>query len=99
MCRVIDTFVDQLDMDKLNFERAIPADTGRPGYDPHAQAVIVRLSKSGSSSRRLEAECHRNVEVMWQLDRLHPDYKSISEFRRRHREEVTAAGAELVRFC
>jgi transposase len=51
------------------------------------------------SSRRLEAECQRNVEVMWLLGRLAPDYKSIAEFRRMHREAVTEAGAELVRFA
>jgi transposase len=51
------------------------------------------------SSRRLETECKRNVEVMWLLGRLVPDYKSIAEFRRMHREAVAEAGAELVRFA
>jgi len=51
------------------------------------------------SSRRLEAECRRNVEVMWLLGRLTPDYKSIAEFRRVHRDAVTGAGAELVRMA
>jgi hypothetical protein len=51
------------------------------------------------SSRRLEAECRRNVELMWLLGRLYPDHKSIAEFRRMHRDAVTAAGAELVRFA
>ena len=51
------------------------------------------------SSRRLEAECRRNVEVMWLLGRLYPDHKSIAEFRRTHREAVTEAGAELVQFA
>jgi hypothetical protein len=51
------------------------------------------------SSRRLEAECCRNVELMWLLGRLYPDHKSIAEFRRMHRDAVTAAGAELVRFA
>jgi Transposase domain (DUF772) len=51
------------------------------------------------SSRKLEAECRRNVELMWLLGRLYPDYKSIAEFRRLHREAVTAAGVELVRFA
>jgi transposase len=101
MCRVIEAFVEQLDMNKLGFERAQPADTGRPGYDPRA---LLKLYLYGylnqiRSSRRMEAECRRNVEVMWLLKRLYPDYKSISEFRRMHREAVTAAGAELVRFA
>jgi hypothetical protein len=51
------------------------------------------------SSRRLEAECRWNVELMWLLGRLYPDHKSIAEFRRVHREAVTAAGATLVRFA
>jgi transposase len=101
MCRVVDAFVEQLDMYKLGFERAQPADTGRPGYDPRS---LLKLYLYGylnqiRSSRRLEAECRRNVEVMWLLERLYPDYKSISEFRPMHRESVTAAGAELVRFA
>jgi hypothetical protein len=51
------------------------------------------------SSRRLEAECQRNVEVMWRLGRLQPDYKSIAEFRRMHSAAVTAAGTELVAYA
>jgi transposase len=101
MCRVVDAFVEQLDMKRLGFERAEPADTGRPGYNPRA---LLKLYLYGylnqiRSSRRLEAECRRNVEVMWLLERLYPDYNSIAEFRRMHREPVTAAGAELVRFA
>jgi transposase len=101
MCRVIDAFVEQLDMEKLGFERAQPAETGRPGYDPRA---LLKLYLYGylnqiRSSRRLEAECIRNVELMWLLGRLYPDHKSIAEFRRMHREAVMAAGAELVRFA
>jgi hypothetical protein len=64
-----------------------------------AQALSVWLSEPDSSSRRLEAECRRNVEVMWLLERLYPDHKSIAEFRRVHRDAVTSAGAELVRFA
>jgi transposase len=101
MCRVVDAFVAQLAMDKLGFERAEPADTGRPGYDPRS---LLKLYLYGylnqiRSSRRLETECHRNVEVMWLLERLYPDYKSIAEFRRMHREAITASGVQLVRFA
>jgi transposase len=101
MCRVIDAFVEQLDMEKVGFERARPAETGRPGYDPRA---LLKLYLYGylnqiRSSRRLEAECIRNVELMWLLGRLYPDHKSIAEFRRMHQEAVTTAGAELVRFA
>jgi transposase len=101
VCRVIDAFVEQLNMEMLGFERAQPAETGRPGYNPRA---LLKLYLYGylnqiRSSRRLEAECIRNVELMWLLGRLYPDHKSIAEFRRVHREAVTAAGANLVRFA
>jgi transposase len=98
---VIDAFVDGLKVSELGFERAEAAETGRPGYDPRD---LLKLYLYGylhqlRSSRRLEAECRRNVELMWLLGRLYPDHKSIAEFRRVHRDAVTAAGAELVRFA
>jgi transposase len=101
VCRVIEAFVGRLDMAKLGFVRSEPAETGRPGYDPRD---LLKLYLYGylwqiRSSRRLETECQRNVEVMWLLGRLVPDYKSIAEFRRMHREAVAEAGAELVRFA
>jgi len=101
VCRVIDAFVDGLAMSELGFERARAAETGRPGYDPRD---LLKLYLYGYLhqlrwSRRLEAECRRNVELMWLLGRLYPDHKSIAEFRRMHRDAVTAAGAELVRFA
>jgi transposase len=101
VCRVIEAFVDKLDMAELGFVRAEPAETGRPGYDPRdlLKLYLYGYLQQVRSSRRLEAECQRNVEVMWLLGRLVPDYKSIAEFRRMHGEAVTAAGAELVRFA
>jgi len=101
VCRVIEAFVGRLDMAKLGFVRSEPAETGRPGYDPRD---LLKLYLYGylwqiRSSRRLETECSRNVEVMWLLGRLVPDYKSIAEFRRMHRDAVAEAGAELVRFA
>ena len=94
VCRVIDAFVDGLKMSELGFERAEAAETGRPGYDPRD---LLKLYLYGylhqlRSSRRLEAECRRNVELMWLLGRLYPDHKSIAEFRRVHRDAVAAAG-------
>lgn len=101
LCRVIEAFVGRLDMESLGFVRAEPAETGRPGYDPRA---LLKLYLYGylhqiRSSRRLEAECRRNVEVMWLINRLTPDHKSIAEFRRMHGEAVTEVGAELVGFA
>src|SRR5260370_20583484 len=99
MCRVIEAFVGRLNLSGIGFVRAEPAETGRPGYDPRD---LLKLYLYGyfvqvRSSRRLEAECQRNVEVMWLLGRLQPDYKSIAEFRRMHSQAGTEAGAELVR--
>jgi transposase len=101
ICRVIDAFVEKLVMSELGFERAQAAETGRPGYDPRdlLKLYLYGYLNQIRSSRRLEAECRRNVELMWLLGRLYPDHKSIAEFRRMHRDAVTAAGAELVRFA
>jgi transposase len=101
MCRVIDAFVEMLVMSELGFERAVAAETGRPGYDPRdlLKLYLYGYLNQIRSSRRLEAECRRNVELMWLLGRLYPDHKSIAEFRRMHRDAVTEAGAELVRFA
>jgi transposase len=87
VCRVIDAFVDRLEMARLGFERAEAAETGRPGDDPRD---LLKLYLYGylhqlRSSRRLEAECQRNVELMWLLGRMYPDHQSIAEFRRLHR--------------
>jgi transposase len=101
VCRVIDAFVDRLSMDKLGFERAEAADTGRPGYDPRdlLKLYLYGYLNQIRSSRRLETECRRNVELMWLLGRLYPDHKSIAELRRVHRDAVTGAGAGLVQFA
>jgi len=101
VCRVIDAFVDRLDMAVLGFERAEAAETGRPGYDPRdlLKLYLYGYLQQIRSSRRLESECRRNIELMWLLGRLVPDHKTIAEFRRMHHEAVTAVGAELVRFA
>ena len=85
--RFIDAFVDGLDLAAAGFARAKPAASGRPGYDP---ADLLKLYIYGylnrvRSSRRLEAETHRNLEVIWLLRRLRPDFKTIADFRREKR--------------
>ncbi len=82
--RVIDVFVEELDLDGLGFDRATPEATGRPGYHP---AMLLKLYIYGylnrvQSSRRLEREAGRNVEVMWLTTRLAPDHKTIADFRK-----------------
>src|SRR3954454_3258176 len=83
-CRVIEAFAGRLDFAALGFARAEAADTGRPGYDPRdlLKLYLYGYLQQVRSSRRLEAECRRNVELMWLLGRLYPDHKSIAEFRR-----------------
>ena len=100
-CRVIDRFLRRVDMPAAGFVRAEPADTGRPGYDP---CDLLKLLAYGClqqirSSRRLEAETRRNVEVMWLLHELTPDHKSIAEFRRLNGEAIAAVTGELIQFA
>jgi transposase len=82
--RAVDVFVDELDLQALGFEGAEPAATGRPSYHP---AVLLKIYIYGylnrvQSSRRLEREAQRNVELMWLTGRLAPDFKTIADFRR-----------------
>ena len=82
--RFIEAFVDQCDLQEAGFRRVQPKDTGRPGYDP---ADLLKLYIYGyvnrvRSSRRLEAETARNLEVMWLLRGLRPDFKTIADFRK-----------------
>src|SRR5678815_3615672 len=82
--RVVDAFVEELDLRELGFESAEPAVTGRPSYHP---AVLLKIYIYGylnriQSSRRLEREAQRNVELMWLTGRLAPDFKTIADFRR-----------------
>jgi len=82
--RVVDAYVEELDLQELGFEGAEPAATGRPAYHP---AVLLKIYIYGylnriQSSRRLEREAQRNVELMWLTGRLAPDFKTIADFRR-----------------
>lgn len=82
--RVVDAFVEELDLQELGFEGVRPAGTGRPAYHP---AVLLKIYIYGylnriQSSRRLERECQRNLELMWLTGRLAPDFKTIADFRR-----------------
>jgi transposase len=99
--RFLDAFVAQLDLGALGFQRAVPAETGRPGYDP---GDLLRLYLYGylhriRSSRRLEQETHRNVELMWLLRRLTPDFKTIADFRRDHPAALKGVCREFLLLC
>ena len=99
--RVIDAFVNKRDLVKLGFERAEPSATGRPGYHP---AVLLKMYVYGymnriHSSRRLERESHRNVELIWLTGRLMPDFKTIADFRRDNRKAIRRVCREFVEVC
>jgi len=99
--RVVDLFVDELDLAALRFHRHAPASTGRPGYHP---AVLLKLFIYGylnriPSSRRLEREAGRNVELMWLTGRLVPDHKTIADFRRGNGPAIRRTCAEFVELC
>ena len=97
--RVIDAFVGGLDFDCLGFKRA--ASTGRPGYDPRdlLKLYIYGYVNEVRSSRRLERECKRNIEVMWLVRRLAPDHKMIADFRRGNGAAIVGVCRAFVLFC
>ena len=99
--RFIDAFVDSLDLAGAGFERAEPKQTGRPGYDPDdlLKLYIYGYLNRVRSSRRLEAETHRNLEVIWLLRRLRPDFKTIADFRRENREAFRQVFRDFVKVC
>jgi transposase len=99
--RVVDAFVDALDFRILGFNRAAPASTGRPGYNPRdlLKLYIYGYLNEVRSSRRLERECRRNVEVMWLVRRLAPDHKTIADFRRDNGAAIVGACRAFVLFC
>jgi transposase len=99
--RVIDAFVDGLDVIGLGFKRSVPGATGRPPYDPRdlLKLYLYGYLNEVRSSRRLERECSRNVEVMWLVRRLAPDFKTIADFRRDNGAAIVGACRAFVLFC
>ncbi|GBL04789.1 IS1182 family transposase [Glaciecola sp. KUL10] len=99
--RVIDIFVDEIDLSELGFERVYAKQTGRPGYHP---ATLLKLYIYGylnriQSSRRLEKESHRNVELMWLLERLMPDFKTIADFRKNNGKAIKGVCRQFIELC
>jgi transposase len=99
--RFIEAFVDGLDLAAAGFARVEPKDTGRPSYLP---ADLLKLYIYGylnriRSSRRLEAEAHRNVEVIWLLRHLKPDFKTVADFRRDNRKAFRPVFRQFVLLC
>lgn len=99
--RVIDAFIDSLDVVALGFSLATTKDTGRKPYNP---ADMLKLYVYGylnqvRSSRRLEKECHRNLEVLWLMKRLAPDFKTIANFRKQNSQAIGKACQAFIQFC
>src|ERR671910_3494717 len=99
--RLIEAFVDELDLSALGFAGVVPEATGRPAYHP---ATLLKIYLYGylnriQSSRRLERETQRNIELMWLTGRLMPDFKTIADFRRDNGPAIRAACAQFVVLC
>src|SRR6266481_8122392 len=99
--RVIDVFVDALDLGALDFGGVDPKTTGRPSYHP---SILLKLYVYGylnrvQSSRRLEREAGRNVEVMWLTGRLVPDHKTIADFRKDNGQAIRKVCARFIMLC
>src|ERR671916_2506501 len=97
--RVIDVFVAKLDLAELGFEGAVPERTGRPAYHPATQLKIYIYGYLNRipSSRRLEREAGRNLELMWLTGRLAPDFKTIARFRKDDGPAIRATCRRFVR--
>jgi transposase len=99
--RVIDAFIDERDLQALGFTRAQPAATGRPAYHP---AILLKIYLYGylhrvPSSRRLEREAGRNLELIWLTGQLAPDFKTIADFRRDNAAAIRATCRQFVVLC
>ena len=99
--RIIDAFVDKIKLKDLGFDRDEPSDTGRPGYLP---ATMLKIYVYGylnriQSSRRLERESYRNVELIWLTGRLMPSFKTIADFRKDNRKAILRVCTEFVGVC
>ena len=99
--RVIEAFIDELDLATLGFDGVVPETTGRPAYHP---ATLLKIYLYGylnrvQSSRRLEREAQRNIELMWLTGRLTPDFKTIADFRKDNGAAIRAACARFVVLC
>jgi transposase len=99
--RVVEAFIDELDLGALGFAGVRPAVTGRPSYHP---SVLLKLYLYGylnriQSSRRLERECQRNVELMWITGKLAPDFKTIADFRHDNGQAIRNVCREFVLLC
>jgi transposase len=99
--RIVDAFIDELDLAALGFAGVVPEATGRPSYHP---ATLLKIYLYGylnrvQSSRRLEREAQRNIELMWLTGRLAPDFKTIADFRKDNGGAIRAVCSQFVVLC
>ncbi len=99
--RFIDAFIDSLNLEKLGFKHSVVAETGRPSYNPSdlLKLYVYGYLNQVRSSRKLEKECHRNVEVMWLMKKLSPDHKTIADFRKDNVDCIKPVFKEFVYLC
>jgi transposase len=99
--RAVETFVDDLNLRALGFEGVVPETTGRPGYHPAAMLKIYVYGHINQvqSSRRLERETARNVEMIWLTGRLTPDFKTIADFGKDNGPAIRSACRQFVALC
>jgi len=99
--RFIDAFVEGLEMEGMGFNRTAPRETGRPPYDPRdlLKLYIYGYLNRVRTGRSLERECQRNVEVMWLMRKLRPDFKTITDFRKDNRQAFKAVFRQFVLLC
>ena len=99
--RIVDAFIDELDLAVLGFAGVVPEATGRPSYHP---VTLLKIYLYGylnrlQSSRRLEREAQRNIELMWLTGRLAPDFKTIADFRKDNGAAIRAVCGQFVELC
>jgi len=99
--RVIDAFVEKLDLEKADFKHAKPSKDGRPGYDPKCllKLYIYGYFNKIRSSRKLMIECNRNIELMWLMGKLSPDFRTIADFRKDNAKALKNVFKAFVKLC
>jgi len=99
--RFIDTYVDGVEMGELGFRQSAPKETGRPPYDPRdlLKLYIYGYLNRLRTSRMLERECGRNLELMWLMRKLRPDFKTIADFRKENRQSFKGVFRQFVLLC
>jgi len=99
--RFIDAFIDSLNLEKLGFKHSIPNEEGRPPYNPSdlLKLYVYGYLNQVRSSRKLERECHRNLEVLWLMKKLFPDFKTIADFRKDNVDCIKPVFKEFVYLC